>query len=47
MHILETRNLTKEFKDILNRQRPVAVDDVSLRVEKGEIVGLLGVNGTG
>lgn len=47
MCIIEAKNLTKEFKGILNRQSLVAVDDVSLRVEKGEIVGLLGVNGAG
>jgi len=47
MCIIETKNLTREFKGILNRQRLVAVDDVSLKVAKGEIVGLLGVNGAG
>ncbi|BEU88497.1 LPS export ABC transporter ATP-binding protein [Selenomonas sp. TAMA-11512] len=40
MHI-EAKNLVKTFKD-----RSV-VDRVSLRVEKGEIVGLLGPNGAG
>ena len=40
MHI-EAKNLVKSFK-----QRTV-VDRVSLRVEKGEIVGLLGPNGAG
>ena len=40
MHI-EVKNLVKTFK-----QRNV-VDGVSLRVEKGEIVGLLGANGAG
>ncbi len=40
MHI-EAKNLVKTFK-----QRNV-VDRVSLRVEKGEIVGLLGPNGAG
>ena len=40
MHI-EAKNLVKRFK-----QRTV-VDNVSLRVEKGEIVGLLGPNGAG
>jgi len=40
LHI-EARNLVKKFKD------HTAVNRVSLRVEKGEIVGLLGPNGAG
>lgn len=40
MHI-EAKNLYKSFK------RRVVVNDVSLKVEKGEIVGLLGPNGAG
>lgn len=40
MHI-EAKNLIKSFK------KRVVVNNVSLRVEKGEIVGLLGPNGAG
>ena len=40
LHI-EARNLVKTFK------KRTVVDRVSLRVEKGEIVGLLGPNGAG
>jgi lipopolysaccharide export system ATP-binding protein len=41
MALLEARNLAKSYK-----KRPV-VRDVSLSVEKGQIVGLLGPNGAG
>ena len=39
--ILETEDLTKRFG------RRVAVDDLSLRVERGNIFGFLGQNGAG
>ena len=39
--LLEVRNVTKRFGDF------VAVDDVSLAVGPGEVVGLLGANGAG
>jgi len=39
--MIETKRLTKKYGDTL------AVDDVSFRIEKGEIVGLLGHNGAG
>ena len=41
MNSVETRNLVKKFGSF------VAVDDVSLAVEKGEIFGFLGPNGAG
>ncbi|MCU0725286.1 MAG: LPS export ABC transporter ATP-binding protein [Planctomycetes bacterium] len=41
MVLLEVESLTKSFR------RRKAVDDVSFRVEPGEIVGLLGPNGAG
>jgi lipooligosaccharide transport system ATP-binding protein len=41
MTIIKTLNLTKRFKDL------VAVDDVNLQVEEGEIFGLIGPNGAG
>ena len=40
-YILETRNLVKEFKGF------VAVNDVSLRVARGQIHALIGPNGAG
>lgn len=39
--VIETYNLSKSFKDV------EAVKDVSFKVNKGEIVGLLGENGAG
>src|SRR5512136_856900 len=39
--VVETRNLTKRFGDVQ------AVDDLSLKIRKGEIYGFLGPNGAG
>jgi len=41
MKILETRNITKQFGGL------VAVNNVSLNAESGEILGLIGPNGAG
>ena len=41
MNVIETEGLTKVFGDL------VAVDHVSISVEKGELFGLLGPNGAG
>jgi ABC-2 type transport system ATP-binding protein len=41
MPVIELRDVTRSFGDL------VAVDQVSLDVEQGEIVGLLGHNGAG
>lgn len=39
--IITIDNLTKKYKDTL------AIDDLSLEIEKGKVVGLLGPNGSG
>lgn len=44
--MIEARNLTKTFRD-RKRGAVVAVDDISFRVEPGQIYGLLGANGAG
>ena len=41
MTILEVKNLTKAFGGLL------AVNDISFQVEEGEIIGLIGPNGSG
>lgn len=43
--MLEVKNLVKEFKEKKGVKK--AVDNVSFKLEKGEIVGLLGENGAG
>ena len=41
MVAIKTQNLTKKYKDL------VAVDNLNLEIEKGELFSLLGVNGAG
>ena len=41
MYAIKTEGLTKKYKDV------VAVDNLNLCVEKGELFSLLGVNGAG
>ena len=41
MYAIKTEKLTKKYKDL------VAVDNLDLTVEKGELFSLLGVNGAG
>ncbi len=41
MNIIQTKNLTKRFGDT------IAVDNVSIHVDQGEIYGFLGLNGAG
>lgn len=39
--IISINNLTKKYKNA------IAIDDVSLDIEKGRVLGLLGPNGSG
>ncbi|MGZ7095841.1 MAG: ABC transporter ATP-binding protein, partial [Methanobacterium sp.] len=40
-YVIESKNLTKKFGDFL------AVDDLNLKIKKGEVFGFLGPNGAG
>jgi len=45
--VVETRNLTKVYRDFWGRRKKVALNALDLTIRKGEIFGLLGPNGSG
>src|SRR5436305_13182232 len=45
--IIETRNLTKVYRDLWGRPKVQALKALDLQVYRGEIFGLLGLNGSG
>src|SRR3954471_987016 len=45
--IVETRNLTKVYRDFWGRRKKTALNALNLTINRGEIFGLLGPNGSG
>ncbi len=45
--VIQIRNLTKDYRDFWGRRKVRAVNSLSLSVNKGEVFGLLGPNGSG
>lgn len=45
--VIEIRNLSKIYRDFWGRKKVQAVKSLSMDVEKGEVFGLLGPNGSG
>lgn len=45
--VIRTRNLTKIYRDFWGRKKVRALNSLSLEVQKGEVFGLLGPNGSG
>ncbi len=45
--VIETRNLSKVYRDFWGRQKVRALKALDLQVREGEIFGLLGPNGSG
>src|SRR3954468_10878344 len=45
--IVETRKLTKIYRDFWGRQKKIALRALNVEIRRGEVFGLLGPNGSG
>src|SRR5438067_5803456 len=45
--VVETRNLTKIYRDFWGRRKKTALNALNVQIDRGEIFGLLGPNGSG
>lgn len=45
--VIETRNLTKVYRDFWGRKKVAALKSLNLTIHRGEVFGLLGPNGSG
>lgn len=46
-NVVETRNLTKTYRDFWGRKKKTALNALDLNIHRGEVFGLLGPNGSG
>src|SRR6187549_826223 len=45
--VVETRSLTKVYRDFWGRKKKTALNALDLTIHRGEVFGLLGPNGSG
>ena len=45
--VVKSVGLSTEFRDFWNRPKAKAVNDIDFEVQEGEVLGLLGLNGSG